>query len=56
MGGVNQSPVCVSFYGSQAPYLFMSEISVGRGMVWHGAIDVGVDAVNYRGAVTNAGA
>ena len=55
-GGINQSPICVSFYGSQAPYLFMSEISVGRGMVWHGAIDVGVDAINYRGAVTNAGA
>ena len=56
MGGINQSPIVVSFYGSQAPYLFMSEISVGRGMVWHGAIDVGVDAVNYRGAITNAGA
>ena len=56
MGGINQSPICVSFYGAQVPYLFMSEISVGRGMVWHGAIDVGVDAVNYRGAVTNAGA
>lgn len=56
MGGMNQSPICVSFYGSQAPYLFMSEISVGRGMVWHGAIDVGVDPVNTRGAVYNAGA
>ena len=55
MGGMNQSPFCVSFFGQQAPYLFMAEISVGRGMVWHAAIDVGVDAVNYRGAVTNAG-
>ena len=55
-GGVNQSPIVVSFYGAQVPYLFMSEISIGRGMVWHGAIDVGVDAVNYRGAITNAGA
>ena len=55
MGGMNQSPFCVSFFGQQAPYMFMAEISVGRGMVWHAAIDVGVDAVNYRGAVTNAG-
>ena len=35
--------------------MFMAEISVGRGMVWHAAIDVGVDAVNYRGAITDAG-
>ena len=46
-----KSPICVSFYGQRAPYMFMSEISVGRGMVWHAAIDVGVDAVNTRGAV-----
>ena len=55
-GGMNASPICVSFFGSQAPYMFMAEVSIGRGMVWHSAIDVGVDAVNYRGAVTNAGA
>ena len=54
-GGVNQSPICVSFFGQQAPYMFMAEISIGRGMVWHAAIDVGVDAVNYRGAITDAG-
>ena len=56
MGGMNASPICVSFYGSQSPYLFMSEISVGRGMVWHSAIDVGVDAINYRGSNLNKGA
>ena len=50
-----KSPICMSFFGSQSPYMFMSEISVGRGMVWHAAIDVGCDAVNYRGAVLNPG-
>ena len=54
--GMVASPICRSYYGSMAPYLVMAESFTTRGGVWLAALDFGVNAVNYRGAVTNAGA
>ena len=55
-GGVMATPICRSYYGSQTPYLAMAESFTTRGGVWIVALDFGVDAINHRGTVTNAGA
>ena len=54
--GMAMSPVCVTYYGSLMPYIVSESITIGRGMVYHAAQDIDVDAIDYRGIVRNAGA
>lgn len=53
----NEAPVIeVAFLnGESEPYLLMEENFSSRGAKWRASLDFGVGAVDFRGAVTNAG-